>query len=128
MHSQLMFNECIAETRSRERRQRPQNPRQPTAAHSIHASDLDGRSMCVCMHVCIRVYACSRFFRVGISGSEEGSTYFPAADSGQEEQDIRLLLLLKLLDVLKGTHLDCWRGTGNALACTSLTQIPMHVE
>lgn len=56
----------------------------------------------------------------GISGSKEGSTYFPAADSGQEEQHIRLLLLLKLFDVLEGTHLDCWRGTGKTLACTSL--------
>lgn len=35
------------------------------------------------------------------------STYFPAADSEEESQDIRLLLLLKLFDVLEGTHLGC---------------------
>lgn len=33
------------------------------------------------------------------------STYFPAADSEEESQDIRLLLLLKLFDVFEGTHL-----------------------
>lgn len=37
---------------------------------------------------------------------ENFSTYFPAADSEEESQDIRLLLLLKLFDVLEGTHLD----------------------
>lgn len=36
-----------------------------------------------------------------------GSTYFPAADTQKELHDIRLLLLLKLLDVLEGTHLGC---------------------
>ena len=36
------------------------------------------------------------------------STYFPAADSEEESQDIRLLLLLKLFDVFEGTHLDCF--------------------
>jgi hypothetical protein len=36
-----------------------------------------------------------------------GSTYFPAADSEKVEEDIALLLLLKLFDVLEGTHLDC---------------------
>ena len=35
------------------------------------------------------------------------STYFPATDSQQELHNVRLLLLLKLLDVLKGTHLGC---------------------
>jgi hypothetical protein len=35
------------------------------------------------------------------------STYFPAAHSEEELDDIRLLLLLKLFDVLEGTHLDC---------------------
>lgn len=69
--------------------------------------------MCVC--VCVVVRASSRV-GVGVSGSEEGSTYFPAADSGQEEQDIRLLLLLKLFDVLEGTHLDCWRETGKGVS------------
>ena len=35
------------------------------------------------------------------------STYFPAADSEEESENIRLLLLLKLFDVFEGTHLDC---------------------
>ncbi len=34
------------------------------------------------------------------------STYFPAADSEEESQYIRLLLLLKLFDVFEGTHID----------------------
>jgi hypothetical protein len=34
-------------------------------------------------------------------------TYFPAANSEKEGNDIRLLLLLKLFDVLEGTHLGC---------------------
>lgn len=37
----------------------------------------------------------------------EVSTYFPAADSEEESQNIGLLLLLKLFDILEGTHLDC---------------------
>lgn len=49
-------------------------------------------------------------------GSDSVSTYFPAADSEQELHNIRLLLLLKLLDVLKGTHLDCILWTNNKLA------------
>jgi hypothetical protein len=36
-----------------------------------------------------------------------GLTYFPAANSEEEGNDIRLLLLLKLFDVLEGTHLGC---------------------
>lgn len=35
------------------------------------------------------------------------STYFPAADSEEEAQHIRLLALLKLFDVLEGTHSVC---------------------
>lgn len=45
--------------------------------------------------------------RIKKRDSKEVSTYFPAADSEEESQDIRLLLLLKLFDVLEGTHLDC---------------------
>jgi hypothetical protein len=36
-----------------------------------------------------------------------GSTYFPAADTEKEAHHIGLLLLLKLLDILEGTHLGC---------------------
>jgi hypothetical protein len=35
------------------------------------------------------------------------STYFPAADPEEETQHIGLLALLKLFDVLKGTHFVC---------------------
>jgi len=35
------------------------------------------------------------------------STYFPASDTEEEAQDVGLLLLLKLLDVLEGTHFGC---------------------
>jgi hypothetical protein len=39
-------------------------------------------------------------------------SYLPAADTQKEAHHIRLLLLLKLLDVLEGTHCDgcvcCW--------------------
>lgn len=38
------------------------------------------------------------------------STYFPAANAEKEAHHIGLLLLLELLDILKGTHLDCRRG------------------
>lgn len=34
-----------------------------------------------------------------------GGSHLPAADTQQEADHVRLLLLLKLLDVLKGTHL-----------------------
>ena len=42
-----------------------------------------------------------------------GLTYFPAAHSEEEAHQIRLLLLLKLFDVLEGTHLGCWREKEN---------------
>lgn len=35
------------------------------------------------------------------------STYFPAAHSEKEAHHIGLLLLLKFLDILEGTHLGC---------------------
>ena len=35
------------------------------------------------------------------------STYFPAANAEKEAHHIGLLLLLKFLDILEGTHLDC---------------------
>lgn len=88
------------DTFSQERRQRPQESTASTASSTSRVSIVDG--------LCVFVFA---VFRVG-QGSE-GSTYFPAADSGEEEQDIRLLLLLKLFDVLEGTHLDCGRGTSS---------------
>lgn len=42
-----------------------------------------------------------------------GSSYLPASDTEKEAEDIRLLLLLKLLDVLEGTHLqgECQLGS-----------------
>jgi hypothetical protein len=49
-----------------------------------------------------------------------GSTYFPASDSQEESQDIRLLLLLKLFDVLEGTHLGC-RNTSRAVSKIRIT-------
>lgn len=50
------------------------------------------------------------------------STYFPAADTEEELHDVRLLLLLKLLDVLEGTHLGCKRTLATALP--SIKAIP----
>lgn len=38
------------------------------------------------------------------------STYFPAAHSEKEAHHIGLLLLLKLFDILEGTHDDCQGG------------------
>ena len=40
-------------------------------------------------------------------GRVGGSTYFPAANTEQERHEVALLLLLKFLDILEGTHLGC---------------------
>lgn len=37
------------------------------------------------------------------------SAYLPAAHAQKEAHHIGLLLLLKLLDILEGTHLGCWK-------------------
>lgn len=48
------------------------------------------------------------FFLIVSQTKDRGgsSSHLPAADSQKEANHIRLLLLLKLLDVLKGTHLE----------------------
>lgn len=102
MHSQLMFNECIAKTRSlslslslaRGKGEREKEKREDSVHIIIHVNS---------MHCCR--FSCVYAFRVG--GMKVFLTYFPAADSEKESEDIRLLLLLKLFDVLEGTHLDC---------------------
>lgn len=70
MHSQLMFNECIAKTRSRKREDSVHR------IHSIHISGLDRRYLRVCF---------ARALLPCRKGFEEGFlTYLPAANSGEE--------------------------------------------
>lgn len=52
----------------------------------------------LCMR--IRMYACASWYSEGLLDS----TYFPASDSEKEAHHIGLLLLLKLFDILEGTH------------------------
>lgn len=80
MHSQQMFNECIAETG--EQFSFPDHPAVLRASTGGREGGLEVSSPPTLLI----------------------STYFPAADSEKEEHHIALLLLLKLLDVLEGTH------------------------
>lgn len=76
MHSQQMFNECIAEAGDL-----------PAVSSQ---DDVDDGGNCLPPTV----------YRVVLS-------YLPATDTEKEEHNIALLLLLKFLDVLEGTHFGC---------------------
>lgn len=41
------------------------------------------------------------------------STYLPAANAEKEAHHIGLLLLLKFLDILEGTHFGCYNDVSN---------------
>lgn len=77
MHSQQTFNECIAQAEGALAGQ----------GHRLTGWALEEREQRLRPHV----------FISQLNGSV--STYFPAADSQEELQNIALLLLLKLLDV-----------------------------
>ena len=51
------------------------------------------------------------------------STYFPAPDSEEKPNDIGLLLLLKLLNVLEGTHFACGNNESQQLGRQDRTSI-----
>lgn len=55
------------------------------------------------------------FIRSRARDGESKSSYLPAADAEQEAEHIALLLLLKFLDVLEGTHLLSQRLAWRAL-------------
>lgn len=79
MHSQQTFNECIAQAEGALADQ----------GHHMMGRTLEKREQRLRPHV----------FISQLNGSV--STYFPAADSQEELQNIALLLLLKLLDVCR---------------------------
>lgn len=100
MHSQLMFNECIAKTRPLSLLWLKSEER----GDSVHIIN----QLRQCILDCCRFSLCVYALRVGNQSNRwRFSTYFPAADSEEESQNIGLLLLLKLFDVLEGTHFDC---------------------
>lgn len=116
MQSQQMFNDCIAQTQVSRSSASPQKGK---GKFAVSTGGLDARQhrrphdhpvihpiqMSLNAYVCSYVVAVSRGLEKRTVGC---STYFPAADSEEESQDIRLLLLLKLFDVLEGTHLGCF--------------------
>ena len=79
MHSQQTFNECIAKAEGALAGQ----------GHHIKSRTVEKREQRLRPHVYIS------------QSNGSVSTYFPAADSQEELQDIALLLLLKLLDVCR---------------------------
>ena len=85
MHSQLMFNECIARSIVKMSTSHVHNI--PMSGYQIRS--IDSVSMA--------------YGRVELS-------YLPAADTEKEAQNIGLLFLLKLLDILEGTHLEIERS------------------
>lgn len=87
MHSQQMFNECIARTGRRWGRPRQKSPRGEMPGSVHHRATV---------HI---------LYRSGCS-----KTDLPAANAEKEAEHIALLLLLKLLEVFKGTHSDSVGG------------------
>lgn len=106
MHSQQTFNECIAKTGDE-------------ISLSQSSSRPDGRLYDPDSNGCVQfrnrarptTHRVERREREGARPQRIGvvSTYFPAAHSEEEAHHIGLLLLLKLFDILEGTHLGYWR-------------------
>ena len=118
MHSQHMFNECIAKT-SGGRGPAPErlpfhcslvDGRRGEATSSIENADVRPNNLPSTTRPLVHN------LRSSLLPSSEGnrkdgknsivvSTYFPAAHTEQKLHHIGLLLLLKLLDILESTHL-----------------------
>jgi hypothetical protein len=96
MHSQLMFNECIARTEGL--RACYVSLALSTTDLSVCPSRARETTQCPAPSPSTCIYQLKRGC----------STYFPASDSEEETQHIGLLALLKFFDVLEGTHF-CYR-------------------
>ena len=104
MHSQQMFNECIARTRVVGAGRFPnQHPNRPPPHRKRHFFEETKREK---LPSPIRGGTSTRPHEAYLICS----TYLPASNSEEKLHNIGLLLLLKFLDIFEGTHLGCLCG------------------